>query len=329
MDLNFKFISKEQYNCIENVLVSLMTTWNKEYKLMFAKAWGFTMLPSEVGENDLIGYRIGGGEYKVWECLETYHGVRTTLCDSENYEEQVKLLDKELEEGRPIILQIDGFYTPWKDVYNKYHFIHYCLVVNKNESDCSYGCIDPYENSLINLLPKENIEKGGAKCITVKIPSKFENKIKWEKILSDAANTILMEEQDISGINGIRELAERIERHFDVIKEIEGYEEMIWLAPIIFRISDIGSRRLNFSESLVDLYDRTGIEELLRFAKRVETAGWSWRRVRRTIVTSASDPDYNYTPSIANMIRKVADDEESTARDMIYFIQTMRETQCI
>lgn len=320
MYLDFKFISKEQYNCIENVLATLMNTWEKEYALMFSKNWGFTMLPSEMSKDDLIGYRIGGGEYNVWECLETYHDVCTKLFESEDMEKQMDVLDNELAEGNPVVLQIDGFYTPWKDIYNKYHFSHYCLVVNKDDLNDSYGCIDPYENSLINLLPKENLVIANAKCITVKCKKSTEPNRDWKSILTDAAGIILMQEGNISGVTGIRALATRIEQNFDVLKEIEGYEEMIWLAPIVFRISDIGSRRLNFSESLKNLRSHMGIEELGLFAERIEKVGWEWRRVRRTIVTAASDTDIDYAQLIAGMIRKIADNEEALANDILQFV---------
>ncbi len=324
MCLEFEFIRKEQYNCIENVLATLMKTLDREYELMFAKAWGFTMIPSEISEDDLIGYRIGGGEYKVWECLETYYNVNSQLCDSENHLEQIQILDEELSKGRQVVLEIDGFYTPWKDVANKYHLGHYCLVVNKDKKENSYGCIDPYENSLINPLPKENLEKGHARCITLKMNDPIEPQLDWQDILVNAAKTILIKEDAISGVDGMRALAKRIKRHFDIAREIEGYEEMIWVAPIILRLSDIGSRRLNFSECLIKLHEHTGIEELLEFAQRVEKTGWDWRRVRRTIVTSADDRDNDYKSTIANMIEMIADKEETIAKDILDFANRMR-----
>ena len=88
---------------------------------------------------------------------------------------------------------------------------------------------------------------------------------------------------------------------------------MIWLAPIIFRISDIGSRRLNFAECLRYLGENYGVEALYTYSKALEKLGGKWRRVRRIMVTSATDKQKDYIPMLSQIISQLADDEEQVA----------------
>ena len=316
VDLNFKFISKENYNCIENVMATLMLTWEREYAYMFSRNWGFTILPSKP-ESDLLGYRIGGGIYNTWECLNEFAGVATTEVSGDS-DLQKQILQNELAEGNPVIIKMDGYYAPWKDVYKKYHLRHYCLVINQSEEGC--GCLDPYVNSDINLFPEEYFDLADTKCILIKV--KEEKKaIDYRQILKEAADIILMEDGGISGIGGIRAFADIFEHNADLQEEKAGYEDMIWVAPMIYQISDIGSRRLNFSETLTALYNRCGFKEVADIADKVQKAGWDWRRIRRTMVSAMDTPKQDKNKKIAEMIRNVADVEETAAKSILSFLE--------
>lgn len=316
VNLEFKFISKENYNCIENVLASLLMTWEREYALMFSRNWGFTMLPEEQKTN-LLGYRIGGGIYNTWECLNEYEGVATKeISGDSNVQKQV--LQTSLAEGNPVIIKIDGYYAPWKDVFNKYHLQHYCLVVSMTKE--GYGCLDPYVNSNVNVFPYEYFEIADTQCILIEA-GEGRKEVNLNKILKEAADIILMQEGTISGINGIRSFGDTFERDVDLKAEIAGYEDMIWIAPIIYQISDIGSRRLNFSETLAALHDRYGFKELEDISAKMEKCGWEWRRIRRTIVAAMDKTERDQRIRIASMIRKVADAEETVAKDILRFLE--------
>jgi|GEM_PF-1085209 len=316
VDLDFKFISKEHYNCIENVLATLMTTWDREYTLMFSRNWGFAMLPGE-HKNDLLGYRIGGGIYNVWECLNEYEGVETTEVHGD-IKLQREVLNNLLAEGKPVIVEMDGYYAPWKDVYFKYHTQHFCLVVGQLED--GYGCLDPYVNSDINLLPYNFFDMAQVKCIMIEAKEK-KQQIDLYKLLKDATDIILMEEEEISGIAGMLAFGDKFEMEVDLQAEKAGYEDMIWMAPMVFRLSDIGSRRLNFSETLSSLYKRFGYQELEDIRVQVEKAGWVWRRIRRTVISEMYTPQNNQKKKIGGMIRNVALAEEETAKSILKFLE--------
>lgn len=314
---NFKFIREEHYNCLENVLVSLMETWQQEYVLMFSEGWGFTFLPPIDENPEILGNRIGGGEYKVWECLWKYHGVLPAFHEEENIDLQKDILRNELADGRPVILSLDAFYAPWKDVFGKYHFEHYSLAVDIDEEKGVIYCLDPFVNNLANPLPMESFIKGNAKCITLTRSKEKPNDINLNEILEKAALTILADEGDINGIQGMRAFADKMESSFNLKQEIEGYEEMIWVSPIILRISDIGARRLHFASVLQYLEKIFPEKDLSRFSKQVEKAGWGWRRVRRMLASACdSNNPQEYTAQIVNDIRRLADFEEGIAKEM-------------
>lgn len=316
VNLEFKFISKENYNCIENVLATLLLTWGRDYALMFARNWGFTMLPKEQ-ETNLLGYRIGGGIYNTWNCLNEYEGVSTKEVVGD-CKLQKQVLQTALEEGKPVIIKMDGYYAPWKDVYKKYHLQHYCLVVSLTNE--GYGCLDPYVNSDINVFPYEYFDIADTSCILIEAGEVCKD-IDLNKILKDAADTILRQEGTISGISGIQAFADTFERDVDLKAELEGYEDMVWIAPIIYQITDIGSRRLNFSEALTALHNKYGVTELEDFSNRVEKIGWQWRRIRRTIVAAMDKTECDRRGRIASMIRGVADAEEAVAKDILCFLE--------
>lgn len=316
VNLEFKFISKENYNCIENVLATLMLTWEREYALMFSRNWGFTMLTKEHKTN-LLGYRIGGGVYQTWDCLKEYAGVETKEITGDS-KVQKQVLQTALTEGKPVIIEMDGYYAPWKDVYRKYHLQHYCLVVSQTNE--GYGCLDPYVNSNINVFPYEYFDVAGTQCILLEGRDDRQD-IDLYKILKEAADIILMQESTISGINGIRAFADTFEQEVDLKAEMMGYEDMIWIAPLIYQITDIGSRRLNFSEALTALHNRYGFKELETMSARTAKNGWEWRRIRRTIVAAMDKPERDQRSRIADMIRLVADAEENVAKDIVSFLE--------
>lgn len=316
VNLEFKFISKENYNCIENVLATLMLTWEREYALMFARNWGFTMLPKEHKIN-LLGCRIGGGIYHTWECLKEYAGIDTKEIPGDA-RVQKQVLQAALAEGKPVIIKMDGYYAPWKDVYKKYHLQHYCLVVSLTKE--GYGCLDPYVNSNINVFPYEYFEIAETQCILPEAGAASQE-ADLCKILKEAADIILKQEGTVSGINGIRAFADTFQGEVDLKAEMAGYEEMIWIAPIIYQITDIGSRRLNFSETLTALYNRFGFKELEAMSAKTAKNGWEWRRIRRTIVAAMDKPERDQRSRIADMIRMVADGEEAVAKEMLSFLE--------
>lgn len=318
VNLEFKFISKENYNCIENVLATLMLTWEREYALMFSRNWGFTMLPEEQKTN-LLGSRIGGGIYNTWDCLYEYEGVSTKEI-SGDFKVQKEVLQTSLAEGNPVIIKMDGYYAPWKDVFRKYHLQHYCLVVSLTEE--GYGCLDPYVNRTVNVFPYEYFEIADTQCILLEAGEE-KKEVNLKKLLKEAADIILMQEGTISGIHGIRAFADTFEGEVDLKAEMAGYEDMIWLAPIIYQITDIGSRRLNFSETLTALHNRYGFQELEAMSARIGKIGWEWRRIRRTIVAAMDNTERDQKARIADMIRKAADAEETVAKDMVSFLEKL------
>ncbi|WP_172674846.1 BtrH N-terminal domain-containing protein [Cellulosilyticum ruminicola] len=181
----YHFISKEQYNCLENVWVTLLTTRGVDYPLMFAENWGFTLFPPEE-ENQIIGFRIGGGEYKVLDCLSNYIGIHTKYYETEDIEAQIALLNKELEDGHDVIVEADSYYFPWKLVGERHNFIHYGLIVGKDEITGDYQCLDPFENSDLNPLSRENLVKGKLHCMTIR-KGEAKKDIIWQDIVKHAA----------------------------------------------------------------------------------------------------------------------------------------------
>ena len=306
----FDFIRKEQYNCIENIWATLLKTQGIAYPLMFAENWGFTIFPPEKTD-DIIGFRIGGGQYRVMECLSTYLGVVTKYYEEENTATQLALLDQELEAGHFVMIEADSYYFPWKFVEERHDFIHYGLIVGRDAQSGDYQCLDPFENSDLNKLTRENLIKGKLHCMTIRNEEPQEEVV-WQKIVEKAVGIILLDD-GISGIKGIKKLALEIKSGFCIAEEIRGFEEMIWLAPIIFRISDIGSRRLNFAECLRYLGENYGVEALYTYSKALEKLGGKWRRVRRIMVTSATDKQKDYIPMLSQIISQLADDEEQVA----------------
>ncbi len=315
---NFKFIREEHYNCLESVLVSLMATWEQEYILMFAQNWGFSFLPPENKSSKILGSRIGGGEYKVWECLSEFYGITPLFHKEEDTLQQLDILRKELSQGMPVLLCLDAYYAPWKDVCGKFHFEHYSLAIEKDD-DFVY-CIDPFVNSLANPLPMKNFSQGNAKCITISRSEDYSTNVDWKKLLQDAAKTILKEDENINGIQGMRAFADVVESSFDLRKEMEGFEEMIWVSPLILRISDIGSRRLHFASVMKYLEQNYNTQDLSHFTSQIEKAGWGWRRIRRILASACeSQNPEQFTGELANEIKRLALLEEKVAQELLKF----------
>jgi hypothetical protein len=83
--ININPVHCEGLNCFEEIIVTLASYYNVEYRCAFSGAWGFEFKPSDGAENSLLGERIGNGDSNILNMLYRY-------CKVENHMKYLKLL---------------------------------------------------------------------------------------------------------------------------------------------------------------------------------------------------------------------------------------------
>ncbi len=69
----FKPIHTDTYNCLEDVLECLASSYGREHIMMYANAWNFYYYDDN--KNTKVGNRVEAGEYNAWKSLESNHGI--------------------------------------------------------------------------------------------------------------------------------------------------------------------------------------------------------------------------------------------------------------
>lgn len=301
----------ELYNCLEDVLACIAKGFKREHMLMYAQAWNFSFFPAGT-KSRIIGNRVEAGEYNAWVCLEKYHGVKSKCHFSETSLQQVDILRKELEQGSPIVLWLDGFYVPWTNVYKKLHMKHFLIVIDINSAEESINVIDPYWNKEINALSIKNFKLSKAKCITFSL-SEEEPVTDWHEIIENAVSNI----QKAQAFSAMRKFAEEAEHTINIKAEYEGFEELKYNSPIFMQLAEVFFRRLNFAGLLTYLGERNGVTRLIELSGHMKTAGDGWKKARDILIKAIESKEQEKKlAEFANKVRELADYEENLALEL-------------
>ncbi|MCX7923157.1 MAG: C39 family peptidase [Clostridia bacterium] len=314
---DIKSIHHELHNCIEDTLASLALTLEREYILMFAEAWNFSYNPRARRALGTFGNSVDYGEYKVFGCIDRYHGIGTECNYKGDINNQLEVMKKEFQQGKAVILWMDAFFVPWTPVFNKYHRPHYCIGIGIDEAEGVIKCDDPFWNKHQESIPFKSFEDGNGKCLSVNLSDRGETDLDWHEVVTIAAQQVLGDGEKGNIFSAMCKFADDAEESLDLAAEIKGYEEKMFLAPLFMHMTQIGSSRGNFARVLVYLSEKFEVEQLLLLSREMEKAGANWIEMRNTLMGAYHKGDRGMVIKVMDEIRAMADHEESIAKRLI------------
>ncbi len=303
----------ELYNCLEDVVACIAKGFEREHMLIYADAWNFAFFPSAGSSRKrIIGNRVEAGEYNAWVSLEKYHGIKSKCHFSHTMDQQIEILKKELADGKPTVLWLDGFYVPWTNVYGKLHMKHFLIVVDMDEAREIIHVVDPYWNKNINPLPVKNFKLSMAKCITFSLAEK-EPELDWREIIKNAVSKV----QASGAFDAMRIFADEVEHTIDLKAEIEGFEELKYNSPIFMQLAEVFFRRLNFARLMEYLGERNNVLRLVELSHNMKKVGEGWKKNREVLVKSIESKEQKKKILLfANEVRTLAMEEKELAHEL-------------
>jgi hypothetical protein len=306
------FIPKhtDTYNCLEDVLECLATSYHREHMLMFADGWDFSYYSGD--KTTKIGNRIEAGEYNAWRNLELNHGIKSKYHFSSDMEKQYAILKSSLQKDSPVVLWLDGYYVPWTNVYQKLHLKHFIIAMQYEDED-KIGVVDPYWNRKINIFNKELFFLSKAKCIT-SYPMD-EQVIVPEVLVGNAVKKLIKNKHH--AFNSMRDFANEISSSLDFSKELENFEVLFFNCPLFMQLAEVFFRRKNYAKMLNYLavtYHKPFMEE---WSTEMNLIGEKWEVTREILVSIAKgELNMEAVPEFVSGVMQLADREEELAISM-------------
>lgn len=297
---NIKSYYNSENVCIENLYISMCKALNRNYKNMYAYSWNFGYLREEQFYYKKIKPSRDGQSvnYEQNFALEKYCGIKPIWHINCNMDNLVDYVKKELAENRPVGLGIDIYSCNWHIFYNKYHFIHYCLIIGIDEQGLI--CID-------DTLDNENDECAlPIKPSYVRIDFKTFEKYRYGFITFDISRVVLDYSKDdliylsalktLTGHDGfsdydyMRNLLSDIKTDFDINREL-GEVKDLKAIEIVRTFACIAWSRSNYCKFLREKKENC-ILNIDLIAEKIMESSHLWKEISgyilKTAITSRS-----------------------------------------
>ena len=166
------------------MVASLLSWKGYRYELMFINSWGFSFKPALSG---LISEGLSEWAGGIWYPLEFYQGIKLITNSLEIYS-ALSFITNELGNNRPVILNIDTYWCPWHEYYQKTSRPHSVIILGIDDKNHTLDCIDKYTWQLVQGPCKMSYNDflNGYQSVTIMSFDKAIAEIEWRKIIREA-----------------------------------------------------------------------------------------------------------------------------------------------
>lgn len=277
MLLTVEPIRQEYFSCIDGILATMANYFDRPYALMFMGYMGFVYVPDQQGANTFGEKLLYGIQRYSRYALYTYHHVKASWHDAENYTSLHDTVVQAIKQFRPIGVYLDSFFCPWNLAYQKFHINHYVLVIGFDETDAAYICLDPYASTEKYRLPYSCLQKGFREYIL------FEKDIPQNKasfslfdILHENLYSYAYTAYFENMYHAILQFASDLAAHIDTHLETREWNGDLQSALLFRRINNLGKNRMKFSSALHCLGDAFENDDLHNIASEAEKLRNGW-----------------------------------------------------
>ena len=311
-------------SCVENLQISICKMLNRDFRNMYAYSWnfGYDQAPELLADRIKISRDRQMMNREEEYALETLCGIRTIWHVNSKSKEFLKIVKKEIKEGRPVAMGIDIYSCYWHRFYHKYHFLHFCLIIGIDEE--GFICIDDTlenKNDMSFLIPKDSMihisykqYQENSKCF---ITFQFENKVEkmeMDNVLYLGALKTLSGYQGKSDFDYMRLLKRDIVESFDINREVNDKNEPKAI-PIIRSFASVSWSRKNYS-----LFLRSSTAKIINsmILENISESAKIWMSISNYILMYmiGSEKGFDYI-QLESALQKIIELEEKTAYNIV------------
>lgn len=309
-------VNKKDMWCLETMLASIATWWNRNYEMIFIDTWDFSFEENNFG---LLGERIKKKrDWNLIENFEKYHGIKVDCFSFDGSKDICEKINQELNIGKPFPISFNSRYAPWAPEKEKLKdFANLYIIVGESENKSGYYLRDLHLQLCsivkdLQIISKENLVKG---CTAYLNFTKLEDKTEefdLEKLFLDIVNHCY----NVDMFKSIRSFADCFESALDFNKEVLNFVDWTTV-PLIRNIETISRSRSLFSISLGYLGKKNNISKLISLSKEFMYVSSEWNSIKSMLVK------YSFTKKFDEKMRRVFAD---TIRDISKFEELFAQT---
>ncbi|WP_432409064.1 hypothetical protein [Wukongibacter sp. M2B1] len=316
--LNIKPLHGDFRSCVEDVIVSVASWWERNHELMYAEAWNFQYTPWDPVLPNTIGKRLSEGEDKTWSYLARFHGIFLKYQKNlHSPSEALKLIENELEKGHPVMVYVNDFWCPWRKFYQIEHQIQPCLVVGINVSNSQLICIDPYSTSEFKVFPIDKFMNAYKNCVTFTKGQYTDVDERVEDIIRLSAEKLLECKEHGNRFDNMRIFAFDIEHTLDMNMEMQGSTFSAPRYQLLNTLKYLARRRRQYSLFIGYMSKRYGWN-ISNYCNEMDLASQKWNIITNLFLKMHYMQEwYISRKNIANKIREAADFEERIANSLL------------
>ncbi|MEK3875930.1 BtrH N-terminal domain-containing protein [Paenibacillus sp. FSL M7-0420] len=323
--LDIKPLWYENSDCFESIIASVADWKGYNYEMIFTQSWGFGIDEENPDYPGLLGWRIHSGKGRIAPVLREFHRIEFVMQRAVNFGELMNIILNELNKGLPIAIEVDIYNCPWQNDYQKIHNSHFVLVVGMDNATCSLICVDtmPPKNNV--SLPVDFLQDKLVMCGIFNYLPAESSPLDARPVLREVTAKVLGHKGYYNNFGDefgpknnfetMRLFAMFVRENMNLRDEVYGYDQSnLNMAPIIWRLKNIGWNRKLFTKSLEYMSRITPQLDFSGSIEQLNHAALLWDWVSNLLWKSALSGNLsNNNVKIADKIMQAADLEEEIA----------------
>ena len=320
MILDIKPLRDQRRNCFEDILATLAPYYSRDYELMFAESWNFSLIPYNTNSNLLLCDRIVIKHSNMFSFLQKYHGIMLKTYKCYSLSEVLFKINAELLTGNPTIISIPRYWCPWSPLYKKQldNIKHSFIIIGIDKEKDSLICTDPFYMKYKVLLPIKELQVDYISVSTLDFLD-IDVPINWQEILEQAVFQLKSKTDYFNNsFDAIRCLGIEIAQISNLNEQIHTNAE----SSLEKKIYDIDYSRRNFSILLEYIGNRYN-GELIPLSNIMMQVAGKWNAVYSLLLkayykmnNTSGKESISILKRAGSIINQIADIEEQTS-DMI------------
>ncbi|OXM13897.1 BtrH N-terminal domain-containing protein [Paenibacillus herberti] len=268
---------------------------------MFLGKWGFGFRGREYDTLSVTGDRISPHMDDTFPLLKKYHGIQITEYQPDSADEMISIIDNHLRGNKPIIMFVDAYWCPWDPGYQKYHNMHFVIVIGYNSRSRMFTCVDGFFVKEREELPASALYHYSSVCYSICDLGKPDATLTFEEA---ATCTVKKLSVTHNMVDDIVAFSQDIELHFNYEEEVKRYQDKWWASPLFKRLIKISQGRKLFAEAIEYFQDQRaeGIRHQLNLCSK------QWDNLRIMLIKAS------YSSNAKPVLRRVSEKLEEISR---------------
>ncbi len=308
-------------DCLQASLVAAAKIFNREFRFMFAGVWVFGFKSRAENDNSFFWERLSTPYYvNPVRLIDMYYGIGFWLKDLSDFGEFLTVVEKELLEGRPMIIKYDAFNAAWTQFHKKYHMDHFSLVVGLDKETETLYVVDPYVSNKVEKFPVSEMGTEDLKYGIFDLGEPEKDISEWKPFIKGFMEHKFNNEGNESSFQMIRVFGEELLSSDSFIQEMRKQNNNHSF-ELFYQMKYMYNSRENFAMFLRYIESEFSIPELGDIAKLMLEASTLWKLIwlkfTKLSYLDKSAMINNSIKKISDSLMKIAEIEEKVAQELL------------